>query len=360
MKTYDIVRQLQAVIPNYTANYADSVTVSALTRTGAVAIATATAHGLIAGDNVYIKGAILRNAITSITRVGSVATATTQYDNDLTLTAKEAQAGDTYITIGGATQAEYNGSKQLLNVIDSKHFTFEVAGGPATPATGSPYLIEDLQDLWNGVKTITKLSDNSFSYPLRKTPYADASGTISAYKNIRIAGGASAERCIAAYTPQGINSHWLFVVLGAMTGSKSRNNQSDSVSKFSDADDYRQNLYQQFSVYAIIPTSAELAARDTRDDIEDLRVYLFKALCGVNFPPYFLSAKNYRCGFVSDDVEVNEGAYYVHRFVFENTFDINEHNIVEPDLSVAFRSFEISQKNIDTDLEIRNIKGVLV
>jgi hypothetical protein len=68
-------------------------------------------------------------AVTSITRSGSTAHATTTAAHGLT-TGDEA-------TIVGCVQPEYNGTFEVT-VIDADEFTYTVTGAPATPATGTP------------------------------------------------------------------------------------------------------------------------------------------------------------------------------------------------------------------------------
>lgn len=65
---------------------------------------------------------------TSITRTGSTATVTLP-------SAVNWQSGSN-VTVAGAAQTEYNGTF-TITVTDSTHFTYEVTGTPATPATGT-------------------------------------------------------------------------------------------------------------------------------------------------------------------------------------------------------------------------------
>lgn len=67
-------------------------------------------------------------SMTSITRSGSTATATTAAAHGYT-------TGDE-ITIRGAVQSEYNGTFEIT-VTDTDEFTFTVSGTPASPATGT-------------------------------------------------------------------------------------------------------------------------------------------------------------------------------------------------------------------------------
>lgn len=64
--------------------------------------------------------------ISSITRVGSTATATTVYPHNLS-------TGDTR-TVSGADQIEYNGAF-VITVTGANTFTYTVGGAPVTPAT---------------------------------------------------------------------------------------------------------------------------------------------------------------------------------------------------------------------------------
>ena len=66
-------------------------------------------------------------SLTSLTRVGTVATATTAAAHNL--------ATSVPVAISGAVQTEYNGTF-AVTVISATTFTYNVAGSPATPATG--------------------------------------------------------------------------------------------------------------------------------------------------------------------------------------------------------------------------------
>jgi uncharacterized phage protein gp47/JayE len=69
------------------------------------------------------------NQVIGITRSGSTATATTASEHTL--------ATGMTVTVSGATQPEYNVAA-VITVTGRDTFTYQVAGTPATPATGSP------------------------------------------------------------------------------------------------------------------------------------------------------------------------------------------------------------------------------
>ncbi|MEE9222973.1 MAG: baseplate J/gp47 family protein [Nitrosomonadaceae bacterium] len=67
-------------------------------------------------------------SVTSIVRVGSIATVTTTVDHNI--------ASNVAVTISGSDQTEYNGV-QVITVTATDQFIFTVIGTPVTPATGT-------------------------------------------------------------------------------------------------------------------------------------------------------------------------------------------------------------------------------
>ena len=113
-----------------------------------------------------LNGAQTTAAITTITRVGSVATATYTHTYPI----------GTKVFISGCTQTEYNGI-QTLTSGPGTTFTFNVTGTPATPATGTPVL--------KTVYAYSPISDSigslAFVYNLDGTQHkiSGAKGTVS-------------------------------------------------------------------------------------------------------------------------------------------------------------------------------------
>jgi SPP1 family predicted phage head-tail adaptor len=90
-------------------------------------------------------------AITSLTRAGSVVTATTVSDHGF--------ATSDYVIVGGATPTGYNG-KVKITVTGARTFTFLVSGTPGSPATfgGTVTYVSDAQGgrrtVWRTLATI--------------------------------------------------------------------------------------------------------------------------------------------------------------------------------------------------------------
>lgn len=85
--------------------------------------------------------------LTTITRTGSVATAT--------LTAHGFVVGDK-VLVQGATQTEYNGV-QTITARTTNTFDFAVTGTPITPATGTPQIVSSIAytPVSSGVESVT-------------------------------------------------------------------------------------------------------------------------------------------------------------------------------------------------------------
>jgi uncharacterized phage protein gp47/JayE len=82
-------------------------------------------------------------SVTSITRSGTIATATTASDHNM--------ATGMTVTVAGADQAEYNGSF-LITVTGTDTFEYTVTGSPATPATGT--ITASFTGAWTDVESV--------------------------------------------------------------------------------------------------------------------------------------------------------------------------------------------------------------
>ena len=81
---------------------------------------TSTAEVTVAANSI---------SVTSLTRSGTTATATTASDHGL--------ASNVTVDISGAVETDYNVASSAIIVTGLDTFTFEVAGSPTTPATGT-------------------------------------------------------------------------------------------------------------------------------------------------------------------------------------------------------------------------------
>jgi hypothetical protein len=161
----------------------DNLSVSSITRAGTIAtVTTTTAHGFSTNQTVKISGALpigyngdvsvtvprINKSVSSLTRVGTIATATTSAVHDY-------NTGD-LVTISGATgtSAGYNANYNVI-VTGPTTFTINVPSTLPTPAVGT--IVSSIED--NTATTFTYTVSNALTTP--------ATGTITAFSGEVIA-----------------------------------------------------------------------------------------------------------------------------------------------------------------------------
>lgn len=343
MKAEDIVKQLQAVLPTVTDLFSETVSITSLTRSGSIVTAnTATAHGLTTGAGVTITGAKTPTTISTLTFLDGIATATTATNHDLTEGFQDGQPSDNpLITVSGATESEYNGSNPLLSVPNRTKFTYIVTGTPSSPATGSPLLEATFSAGYNGWHQITVTSPSSFTYEITQTPNSPALGTIEVKKGIRVSGAVNIEKAREAYTPKQADELWALVILGDPIISKDRHVESDATDIQGSGDDFRQRMITPFGVFVFVPATSEIAGMQARDQMEDVRPFLYKSLLRVKFDTELQSETQYGVISEGDSFFDYNGAVYIHQFVFSTQTDIIHADTVASDYSIAFRDIEL-------------------
>ncbi len=343
MKAEDVVRQLKAVLPKVTDLFSEKLTITSLTRAGTTVTAvTSTAHELSTGNSVVVTGALSPIAISSLTFADGIATAITATSQDLTERWENGKPSDNpEIKISGAAQSEYNGSNPLLSVPNRTKFTYTVTGTPSSPATGSPKLLEQFSSGYNGVHTITVTNTTTFTYEITQAPNSPAQGTIEVHKNVRISRAVTIERASEAYTKKDPDKLWAFVILGDVTSSKNRNVESEATDTQGAGTEFRQRLIMPFSTFIFVPTSQQLSAGEARDQMEDVRVALYRSLLRAKFDTGLQSETKYGVISEGDAFFDYVGAIYTHQFIFSTITDIIYDDSIDPDDNVAFRDIEL-------------------
>ena len=161
------------------------------------------------------------------------------------------------------------------------------------------------------------------------------------HKGIRISGSVSIERAIEAYTKHAADKLGALVILGDVTTSKDRNVESDATGTQGAGTEFRQRIIMPFNVYVFVPTSAQLSARAARDQMEDVRIALFKSILRVKFGAGLQSITEYGVISEGDAFFDYNGAFYIHEFTFSTVQDIIYDDTVDPDENVAFRDIEL-------------------
>ena len=343
MKATDIIKQLQAVLPTVTPLFSETVSITSLTRSGTIVTAVASAaHGLATGAGVTITGAQSPINITSLTFLDGIATAITASAHDLTEEWENGVPSDNPdVTVSGATETEYNGANPLLTVPNRTKFTYTVTGTPSSPATGTPVLQEQFGTGYNGWHSVTVINATTFTYEITQTPNSPALGTIEAKSKIRVSGAVNIEKAMQAYSAKDANKLWALVILGDTTISKDRHVESDATDTQGSGDDFRQKLLTPFGVFVFAPASSEIAGMEARDQMEDVRVFLYKSLLRVKFDTGLQFETQYGVISEGDSFFDYNGAAYIHQFVFSTQTDVIYDDTVAPDNSVAFRKIQL-------------------
>jgi len=354
MKAEEIIQQLRRTIPFITDSFTDNISISSLVRSGNTVTATsASAHGLITGNYIFIKGAKNPVAITSAVRTGTSVLCTTATEHDLTI------PFNYEVLISGFNEAEYNGTFELVSVTDRNTFTYEVQTGLSNQPTGSGILNEDLvlsfsSSLnfgYNGYKQITKIDDTTFTYQISNTPNSPATGTIIGAKNPRISGAISLDVAKASYEKQTAGKLWAFVVIDDGVAGRDRHQDSDANYVGEKTNFYLQDYVQPFSIYVFTPCKDEYSARGSRDLMVDIRAYLYKSLLTYKTKTGFSKEEQYGITAVGDSMAEYNQSYYIHRFQFEIMSSVLIEDVFRQ-YSVALSNITVKTKN-DNEVDIK-------
>jgi len=364
MRASEVIQRLQRELPKLTNLFTTQFSIISLTRSGSTITAvTATDHNLVDDQQVLITGATELNPITNLTFLDGIASAVTFNPHDLTVPSSKQIKEDNLFGfnkafVSGAVETEFNGTFTILSAVNRKNFTYPVTGTPSSPATGIIILEQDFG--YNGRFPVTVLSSTSFSYEITTTPVSPAGGIIIGHSPARISGALELERIVRSYTKKVPDELWAFVVLGDVTASRNRAILSDAVNESSQGDEYRNRLIEPFSVYVFIPAVQFLSAREVRDDIEDIRTFIYKSVLGFVFSTG-LNDEPWSQTTPLGDRFVKEGsteAFYIHEFSFERVIDVTLPDAKDPDLNSAFRdmdldaTFDFGTGDLDADIDI--------
>jgi hypothetical protein len=342
IKAEAIAAQLQAALPQQTNLFSRAdIAITSLTRTGTTITAvTATPHGLQTNNNISILNAKTPIVISSITSIanpdgGATVTVTTETNHDFT-----ENFGFT-CEITGATQAAYNGTFDVAKVPNRRTFTYIINSQPDSPATGTMFLLNNFLSGYNGRKQVTVVNPTTFTYETTQEPLSPAQGTAILRSGVRVARAISWDRAMEAYTRQNANELWAFVVLGDLSISKSRRDGTDAIQTLASGDEYRSRLILPFSIYIYAPCTNEIAGGAVRDQMEDVRVALYKSILRTKFDPILKQAATYVTIATGDRFVQYNTAYYIHEFMFEIVCDITIGDTIAPSENVAFRDFSL-------------------
>lgn len=335
----DIVKHLKTYLPLFTSLFTEALTVSSATiSAGNVLTVNSTGHGRSPGQNIVITGGTVRNPLNTSALIGSTVQFTTDYDHDLIR--PSLPNDDQTLSLGGFGNV-WDGEHDIIDVPNRQNFTINLPTGEvaAPPVDGSQYLIEALL---TGVYQVDTVPDaDSFTVNLSDSPLIPL-GTVdnlTIMNGFRIAAAADFNRAKAAYSKQGIDEPYLFVIMTDTDVSKDRHTMNDGVAGVTRQNEMLLRLLQSFSTSVFIPTTTDLSGADAQDlAYGELFTALISSLFGVGFEGSKIKYVNVPSGMGPGEYN---SAYYVHVYDWQLPFVINfENGFLEID-DVAFR--DISQ-----------------
>lgn len=349
MKASDIVNQLTLNIHKYTDLFSDSVSIASISRTGGIAtVTTSSPHGLFPGHGFYITGVKVPISISTLTRAGVVGTLVTSADHDLTMPIAST------IEITSASQAIFNGTFTVTDIPNRRTIKFAMVDSGATSATGAKLMSavrydQEFDGFHNVISTPT-----TTSLTFADTSTLDASSSGGYIKtNLRISATASMERVVEAFTKQVTNKFYMFVILGDVRATNSKDTKQDLVALINRGDNYQQLIQHTVGLYVIGGTKDEISGRLARDQMEDLLPAITKSIAFYQFPVSFYVGNSNPLVFVSHGLRRYDGAIYIHEFIFEASSQMVINDTVGHSKDVALRNIDLTQyPNLDGTGEI--------
>lgn len=343
MTSEEVVNQINSYIHKYTNNLSSSNSFTSSVSSNVMTVNLGLNDGFKDGQAISIQNCPVLIPISdvSVNPDGSYLIETS-VDHDLT---RDPLISKENVSIRGCSNPLVNGNHNLVDVLNRREFIISLEDSSGT--VGSQGYLEQENGI-NGFYKITNLTSNSFDVILpRSVGSTTASGDI--YYSFRVTGVADLARFNQAYTKNLKDSFWLVVVMNGMDISRDRSVQNDSV-----LDDFKTGVYassvtaiERLSIFAYIPTQFEKAGRASSDEIEQLRIALFKSIAGYNPKKVFSSEYSGNISPVGDSrfAYLTDTTTYIHQFNFEVVSNLSMcvggDFFVQSD-DVAFRDIDMS------------------
>lgn len=345
-KLQDIIAQLQAVLPQYTDYFNETLAVSAVANVSGSTfqITTSAVHGLTTGWYVNVENVLVKNPVTTITDLGSgQVKLKTNVTHDLTenFNLDEQKNHTETVYLSDFT----NLSDDFYDLVSVPCQDQLIVSLPSLPS-GSGNLGENRIDGILGRFQITVIDTTNFTIAVPTSNFTTfiLSGNEEIIKNIRVSGIGAPPRIKDYYSTQLTDDFWAIVVNGVTVASFDRSITSDANQRKDTGDDMHYELNQPFFVYVFAPTRSTFGAREISDLMVDIRTALCKSLCGVQFDSGFSEAERFLTTFLEDGFFDYVGENYIHQFQFETVYNFNPGDAVDPSNTRAFREFELNFK----------------
>jgi len=353
MKITPLIQILQQTLPKFTDKFSDNISISSGNITsGTVTIVTNNPHNLTTNEYITISNAFIGVNITSFVVENNIATVETIADHGLSMSMNyKTRNSELSVDIKNNTNSDINGNFTLLHVPNRKKFTIaiDIADGNYTNNDG--IIINYAYNAVDGVHQVAVINDTSFSYTISNIDISsDIYGDSFLSSKFRISGANDILRANSSYTRQNTNKYWLFVTYGSSTTSKDRNILNDSTASMNIQSEFRLRLVEDFDINIFVPVDNDLTGITARDNIEDIKLALFKSIIRLPQVKQFANDDDYQYIYINDfQVEAND-SYIIHGYKFGTIYDITLEDTAEYGNFTPFRDIDISIKINDNVL----------
>lgn len=364
MKLAPLIQQLLKYLPKYSDKFGDEVEISAVAIAGTTVTITTGSAYTFSKNNVYIS-----NVLEGETIIGSSfdsdtkeLTCQTANDHGLTLAMNIKTKEKTPLTVDlvNNTDTNLNGEFPLLDVPNRNLFVLQL---PDTVTTATPdgAVVNYASSRLSGLFNITPIDATNFSYEISSDASNVVPVTTSAMKangNLRISGAANADRAIESYTLKTSKSNdtskfWAFIVPGNQELNKSRNILNSAGAMINKNADPRLELLEEFDIIIFANTATQLSARKAWDEIQEVKLAIFKAFFGFPVIDQYNVNQQYLYIFTTANQLIYNSAYLAYSFTFQAQYDVT--------LSDMFTDYDyVPFRNINESLTFGNDEEMLV
>lgn len=350
MKVSDVISALQKSIPLVSDYFTENFSITSIKfddENGIIEVTTSEQHGLEPGYAAIITGVKNQLPVTSYQKLGLTTVLTFDFDHGYNDDKNICQ----HVLIGGTDNGN-DGSYQLVSVKSSREI--EVLTQDVT-FTGNIYI--EVNEGFDGAYEVKTATANQFTADARKDifiqPKVGIGGVVKAA--VRIAASADMDRFNAAYTKQGLSDCWLVITATENRISRSRSVTTDAISAVTDYGvgsgpvDASTYMLEMLEIYAVIPSSQEIAGRLALDIADEVRWQLFKSLVMASIPAP-TKGEVYALMPVSDAYYsyLADNTTYTHRYNFERAIRLVNDDFAKPtDMTAPFRDVVVETEPCD-------------
>ncbi len=356
MKLAPLIRHFQTFLPKFTDLFTDVFDISDVSiNTTTVTITTATPYSF-PNNGIHIKGILVSFPIVAFSYDPNTGAARveTAFNNGLAnkFNIKTREVTPLTVTLTGNSDSSLNGDFKLLDVPNRKIFVFQVPNSPASIVLDGQVINYAGRNPLSGVKEITPLTTTTFTFtvPNDLTDIVPVTTTtMTAEGNIRITGTVNEIRADELYTQKtnggkSDDKFWLILVYGSNVTNKSRNILNSAIANTGQGTDARLILLEEFGAVVFAPTASSLTARNVRDQIEDVKLALFKSIMGFPTHSQYAINQNFYYQFTKANEITYNTAYIVYRFNFQAQYDIIFKDMFNEEPIVPFLDLDQSIK----------------